>query len=128
MVVGSAKPMPVLINGPTVVGLFPLVPQQAANADSDLSESLGDFQFHLRAAEPCLRKSGVTVLERYDSVLTIVDGDLSLTFRPKADEISYYFVEPGHEARVEHSILTRSELADIADQYFAKDLRPCGAA
>ena len=52
-----AVPEPVDVVGHTVVAYFPSVTQQEVNADQNLSETLGDFQFHLQMVEPCLKKS-----------------------------------------------------------------------
>jgi hypothetical protein len=123
----SAGTEPVVVNGPTIVAYFPPVTQSAVDADQGLSETLGDFQFHLRTAEPCLKKAGIAVFERYGVSFDLRDGSAGTIFRPKTNEIGYYFIAPGRKPRIERSLIADVGLLQIAREYFGLNVPECHA-
>ena len=110
----------VLITGPTLIGFFPKVDQGDVDADQDLAEVLGDFQYHLGGAREHLQQKGVSVYELYASEIRIQEVGAVRTFVPdnSRGDLGFYLVSPGREPQVMYGVMTDVDLLIAAHWYF----------
>ncbi len=121
VVAAAADAVPALrASGPTIVAFFPPVAQKQVTADADLSETLGDFQIHLRRAKQRLEASGIKVHELYTRQFQVEISGAVRMFRPAKNGIGYYFIRPGSEPRIEYDVMSDVDIVDAAAQYFGK--------
>jgi uncharacterized protein YggE len=117
-VFAADTPPMVVVQGATVVAFFPPVTKAELEKDPDTNEALADFQTYLARVRKPFKKSGIEVHELYTHSFQVRIGKTVTTFRPKKEEIGYYFVAPGKEPRIEYGVMTHADLLDIAHEYF----------
>src|SRR3954469_18838551 len=108
--------MAVRITGPTLIAFYPPVRQAQVDSSDDLSEALGDFSFHLSAAQDSLRALGFTIVERpYDS-LRVVEGATSREIKLSRDsaQLGYVFIAPGRRDEISYGVMTNMDLINTA--------------
>jgi hypothetical protein len=108
----------IVVTGPTVIAFFPPVTPAELAKDPDTNEALADFQLYATHVRPKLDADGIHFEEIYASSFAVRVGTKTTNFRPKKNQIGYYFIAPGKSPRVEYGVMTDSDLLDVATEYF----------
>ena len=115
--------IPILeVKGPTVIAFFRPVTKDQLNKDTDLNESLSDFQHHLRGAKPALENAGITVHAIYAKSFTVKLPASTTTFKPVDANVGYYFIMPGKKPMIQYGVMTDIDLLYVASDYFGKKI------
>ena len=101
----------VVSTGPTIIAAFPTTQSRVDN-NPGLSEALSDFQYYLPGVRDSLRHLGVTVIERYDSLIPIREASARWVWRVTADSggVGYMFLAPSRRPRVIWGVATDVDL------------------
>jgi hypothetical protein len=110
------------VKGPTVIAFFRPVTKDQLNRDTDLNESLSDFQHHLQGAKPTLENAGIKIHEIYTKSFTLKLPASTTTFKPKDAYVGYYFIMPGKNPKIQYGVMTDIDLLYIASDYFGKKI------
>ena len=108
------------VSGPTLIAFFAPASQSESDERAELSEIMSDFQWHLGRARESLESSGVSVHERYDRAIRILNGGKMRVYMPSAETIGigYYLVSLNREPKVLEGIFTDVDLVAAAKSYF----------
>lgn len=97
----SAEKIPVInVSGPTLIAFFAPVTQEEVDKNDETSETLSDFQWHLREVKQKLQKAGISVHEIYARKFEVVTGNKKKYFKPGKIDVGYYFVKPGKSPKL----------------------------
>lgn len=115
----AAEKTPVInVSGPTLIAFFAPVTQDEVDNDNEISETLSDFQWHLREVKQKLQKAGISVNEIYARKFEVVTGNKKKVFKSGKIDVGYYFVKPGKSPKVEYGVMSNSDIVDAAGEYF----------
>jgi hypothetical protein len=114
-----AKAPVVTVKGPTIVAFFPVTQSELDNdKDGQLSEAYDDFQYYAGSMGKELEKKGIAFDFITEPSFQLVIGKTVTTFRPKKGDCGFYLIAPGKEPLIEHGVMTKVELVQLADRYF----------
>jgi hypothetical protein len=115
-----AKAPPVFnIKGPTVVAFFPPVSDAELDKDSDLDDSLSDFQYYDDEVRGPFKRAGIDLHETYTHSFSVrVNGRVTTFHTTQKNDVGYYFIAPGKKPHVEYEVMTDEDLLDVAHDYF----------
>jgi hypothetical protein len=97
--------------------------QAEVNSDENAGEALGDFDYYVSLAEKRLQGAGIAIHVVNARSFQIRAGKMTLTFRPKKNEVGYYFIAHGKEPHIEHDVMTDEGILDAARKYFGIAIR-----
>ena len=118
----AQSPPTFVIHQPTIIAFFPTT-QAEVDRDGDVGEALGDFDYYVSLAEKRLLSAGVAIHVVNARSFQIRVGKKTVTFRPKKNEIGYYFIGPGKEPHIEHDVMVDEDILDAARKYFGIVIR-----
>lgn len=116
---GAESSAAVFVRGPTLIAFFPRMSQAQVDSSADLSETLGDFSYHLSTALDSLRALGITVEQRPVDAIDIIEAHERRRFVPANDssDVGYVFVAPGRHDRTFYGVMTNSDLLAKAREF-----------
>jgi hypothetical protein len=107
------------VKGPTVIAFFPPVSDSELDKDSDLDDSLSDFQYYDDEVRVPFKKAGIELHEAYARSFSVrVNGKLTTFRTTQKNDVGYYFIAPGKKPHVEYDVMTDEDLLDVAHDYF----------